>query len=82
MNISGRYLMRLLELDGWIRDRRANHGILFYKEFPGEKRPRFTVIPDKSTPLPDTMLGRILSVKQTGIGRTGLQRLIDLEREG
>ena len=82
MNISGRYLMRLLELDGWIRDRRAIHGILFYKEFPGEKRPRFTVIPDKSTPLPDTMLGRILSVKQTSIGRAGLQRLIDLEREG
>lgn len=82
MNISGRYLMCLRELDGWIRDHRANHGILFYKEFPGERRARFTVIPDKLAPLPDTMLGRILSVKQTGIGRTGLQRLIELEREG
>ncbi len=70
MNISGRYLLRLLELDGWVRDRRSNHGILIYKEFPGEGRPRFTVIPDESTPLPDTMLGRILSVKQTSIGRT------------
>jgi len=79
MNISGHQLMRLLERDGWIRDRRTNHGILFYKEFPGELRPRFTVIPDKSMPLPNTTLGAILSVSQTGIGRVGLQRLIDAE---
>ena len=79
MNISGRELMRLLERDGWTSGGRRNHGIFYYKHFPGEKRPRSTVIPDKSTPLPDTTLGAILSVKQTGIGRTGLQRLIDAQ---
>ncbi len=77
MNISGRELMRLLERDGWTRGGRGTHGILYYKRFPGENRPRSTVIPDKSTPLPDVTLGAILSVKQTGIGRVRLQVLLD-----
>ena len=77
MNISGRELMRLLERDGWVSGGRRNHGIFYNKHFPGENLPRSTVIPDKSTPLPDTTLGAILSVKQTGIGRVGLQELID-----
>ena len=71
--------MRLLEQDGWIRGRRANHGIFFYKQFPGEERPRTTIIPDKSAPLPNGTLGAILGPKQTGIGRAGLQELIDSE---
>ena len=71
--------MRLLERDGWIRGRRANHGIFFYKQFAGENRPRTTVIPDKSTPLPNGTLAAILAPKQTGIGRAGLQALIDAE---
>ena len=79
MNISGRELMRLLERDGWTSGGRRTHGILYYKRFPGENLRRSSVIPDKSTPLPDTTLGAILSVKQTGIGRVGLQRLIDAE---
>ena len=79
MTISGRQLIRLLERDGWTNGGRRNHGVLFYKQFPGEKRPRSTVIPDKSAPLPNTTLGAILSVKQTGIGRTGLQALIDAD---
>ena len=77
MNISGRELMRLLEADGWISGGRRNHGVFYHKQFPSEKRPRSTVIPDKSNPLPDSTLGAILSVKQTGIGRTGLQEMID-----
>lgn len=77
MNISGRELIRLLERDGWIRGRRANHGIFFYKQSPGEDRPRTTVIPDKSAPLPTGTLAAILGPKQTGIGRAGLQSLID-----
>ncbi len=71
--------MRLLEGDGWTRGRRVNHGVFCHKQFPGENRPRFTVIPDKSEPLPNGTLGAILSVKQTGLGRAGLQDLIDAE---
>ena len=69
--------MRLLERDGWTQGRRTNHGIFFYKQLPGENRPRTTVIPDKSEPLPNGTLGAILGPKQTGIGRNGLQALID-----
>ena len=69
--------MRLLERDGWMPGRRANHGIFFSKQFPSETRPRTTVIPDKSEPLPNGTLGAILGPKQTGIGRAGLQALID-----
>ena len=79
MNISGQELMRLLENDGWTRRGRSNHGVFYHKHFPGEKRPRSTVIPDKSMPLPDGTLGAILSLKQTGIGRIGLQYLIDAQ---
>ena len=71
--------MRLLEGDGWTRGRRTNHGISFHKQFPGENRPRFTVIPDKSAPLPSGTLAAILGPKQTGLGRAGLQALIDAQ---
>ena len=77
MSISGRELRAILERDGWIPRGRRNHGILYSKQFPGEAHPRSTIIPDKSTPLPASTLGAILSVKQTGIGRVGLQTLID-----
>ena len=71
--------MRLLEGDGWTRGRRANHGVFFSKQLPGERRPRFTVIPDKSAPLPNGTLAAILGPKQTGIGRAGLQALQDAQ---
>lgn len=45
--------------------------------FPGERRPRSTVIPDQSMPLKSMTLGAILSVKQTGLGRVGLQALLE-----
>ena len=76
MSISGRELMRLLERDGWVRGGRKPHGIYFTKWFPGEARPRSTTIPDKSTPLPSSTLGSILSVKQTGLGSAGLRNLL------
>jgi len=69
--------MRLLESDGWIPFRRSRHGVFYYKQFDGESKPRFTVVPDKSTPLASGTLGAILGLKQTGIGRAGLQSLID-----
>ena len=69
--------MALLEKDGWERRARRTHGVFFSKLFPGEPLPRSTVIPDKSDDLPSGTLGAILGVKQTGIGRGGLQDLID-----
>ena len=72
--------MRLLEQDGWTSGGRRTHGILYYKHFPGELRPRYTVIPDKSTPLSRKTLGAILGVRQTGLGRVGLQELRDKYR--
>ena len=80
MGISGRELMRLLESDGWIEGGKRNHGVFYSKQFPGEPYPRSTVIPDKTRTLPPTTLGAILSVKQTGLGRAGLQALIDANR--
>lgn len=80
MNISGRELMRLLEREGWTIGRATRHGIAVSRHFPGERYPRSTVIPDKTADLPDPTLGGILSVKQTGLGRAGLQDLIDRHR--
>ena len=77
MNVSERELMRLLESDGRIPGRRSRHGIFYHKQFDGEPRPRFTVVPDKSAPIPDGALGAILGPRQTGIGRVGLQSLLD-----
>ena len=74
--ISGPQLMELLELDGWTRGRRANYGVFFSKQFPGEHLPRSTVVPDRPRSLPAGTLGAILGVKQTGLGRDGLQDLI------
>ena len=48
-----------------------------WKVFPGESGRRTTIIPDKSEDLADKVLGVILGVKQTQIGRKGLQELID-----
>lgn len=80
MNISGRELMRLLGLDGWAIGRETRHGIFVSRHFPGEALPRSTVIPNKTADLPDSTLGAILSSKQTGLGRAGLQDLIDKYR--
>ncbi len=70
----------MLELDGWTQGGRRTHGVFYSRSFPNERFPRSTVIPDKSEPLPQTTLGAILSVKQTGLGRTGLQELLDKYR--
>ena len=69
--------MKLLEKDGWEPGGRRTHGIFYSKHFPGERIPRSTVIPDKPGPLPDPTLGAILSVKQAGLGKTGLLDLIE-----
>ena len=76
MNVTGRELMRLLERDGWVSGGRRNHGIFYSKRFPGELRPRTTLVPDVSTPLRPGTLGKILSVEQTGLGSAGLRALM------
>ena len=75
--ISGKALIELLLKDGWQIERRTNHGLLMWKMFPGESTRRTTIVPDKSKDLADKILGVILGVKQTRIGRQGLQELID-----
>lgn len=75
--ISGKALAELLLKDGWQIERRTNHGLLMWKMFPGESARRTTIVPDKSKDLADKILGVILGVKQTRIGRKGLQELID-----
>ena len=69
--------MALLEQDGWILGGQRRHGIFYSKQFPEERFPRSTVIPDKIGPLPDGTLGAISGVKQTGLGRNGLNDLIE-----
>ena len=72
--------MVLLVSDGWVARGRTRHGIILRKQFPGESRPLYTVVPDKSENLPDGTLGAILSVRQTRLGRNGLQELMDRAR--
>lgn len=76
MNISGRDLIEMLEKDQWQRRGQATHGVFLFKQFPGERYPRTTVVPDKKDGLPNGTLAAILSVKQTGLGRSGLQYLM------
>lgn len=77
--VTGQELIRLLELDGWTNGGSRNHGVFLWKKFPGEPLRRSTVVPNKSASLPKGTLGKILGVKQTGLGSGGLQRLVDLD---
>jgi predicted RNA binding protein YcfA (HicA-like mRNA interferase family) len=79
--ITGKQLIRLLRLDGWQVARKANHGQSLTKVFP-DGTTRVTVVPDKRSVLPPGTLGAILGPKQTGLGRSGLNRLIDLHGLG
>jgi len=74
--ISGLQLIKLLEQDGWENKRHANHGKSLVKYFPKSRITKVAVIPNSSKSLPQRTLGCILSVKQTGIGRRGLLRII------
>ena len=75
--MSGKELIGLLKSDGWIEKGRVTRGIFLYKQFPGERYPRTTTVPDKTGDLPDGTLGAILGVKQTGLGKNGLNDLIE-----
>jgi predicted RNA binding protein YcfA (HicA-like mRNA interferase family) len=73
-SITGRQLTKLLVKDGWVIQRRATHGIALHKKFP-DGRVRVAIVPDHGA-LNPFVLGAILSVKQTGIGSSGLLALI------
>jgi len=68
-------LIHLLEQDGWKIGRKATHGVSLSKAYPSGVR--VTVVPTRTRSLPTGTLRAILSVKQTGLGRRGLQRLLE-----
>lgn len=77
--ISGKVLLRLLQLDGWTIQRYVTHGYAVIKRFP-DGYTRRTIIPNKSSSLPAGTLAAILGPRQSGLGREGL--LVLIERYG
>lgn len=73
--ISGKQLIKLLAKDGWIVQRKANHGVSLSKAF--KDRTRVTVIPDTRASLDDGTLAAILSPKQTNVTKAGLLMLVN-----
>ena len=72
--LTGRQLIALLKKDGWTDCGRVTHGVSLQKR-GADGRTRIAVVPDKSVVLGET-LHRIISVKQSGIGRQGLLDMI------
>ena len=73
--ITGKQLVRILEKDGYTVVRRCKHGLRLHKRLP--HRTIVTVVPTKNKPLPERTLGDILGVRQTGLHKDGLRRLIE-----
>ncbi|MBI2941955.1 MAG: type II toxin-antitoxin system HicA family toxin [Chloroflexi bacterium] len=73
--ITGKQLIRLFRLDGWVEGGRRTHGVFFSKPGP-DGHLRITIIPDKRSPLPAGTLAAILGPKQSDIGRDGLGEMI------
>ncbi|MBM3933944.1 MAG: addiction module toxin, HicA family [SAR202 cluster bacterium] len=76
-NVTGKQMIRILEKDGWTRGGQRTHGIFFHKRYPGESLPRTVIVPDKNSVLPTGTLGAILGVKQTKLGKDGLEEVIE-----
>ena len=74
--ITGYNLISLLKKDGWKEAGHRTHGLAMVKEFP-DGRKRVTIIPHTSDSLPQGTLHDILGSKQTGLGRRGLERLMN-----
>jgi hypothetical protein len=72
--LTGDQLIRLLVLDGWKEEGRSRHGVALSKLVNGQYR--VAVVPTKSGSMHTNTLHRLLSVKQTGLRRAGLVRLI------
>ncbi len=71
--ITGPQLIRLLSLDGWEIRRKARHGLVLRKRIAG--RLFRTVVSTRPEPLPEGTLSAIL--RQTGLGKEGLLRLLN-----
>ena len=67
----------LYGVDNTFLSRALRECVFYSKQFPGEPYPRSTVVPNKSSDLPNGTLAAILGGRQTGLGRNGLQALID-----
>lgn len=72
--LTGPELIKLLKKDGWEEHGYRTHGLSLKKQF-GDKT-RATIIPTSKKSLPSKTLGLILGPKQTGIGRSGLLKLL------
>ncbi len=73
--ISGKQFINLLIRDKWEEKGRTRHGVALTKSI--NNRIRVAVVPDTTASLPKGTLRGILSVKQTGIGRRGLLKLLN-----
>lgn len=74
--VTGRQLIRLLRRDGWeIRRQRSSHVVL--SKVGQDGRQRVATIPNGRSPLPEGTLHAIIGPRQSGIGRSGLQELLD-----
>lgn len=72
--LSSRQFIRLLKKEGWVEAGRRTHGLALVKKFDGMTK--VALDPENRNPLAQSVLGAILSVKQTGIGRGGLKTMI------
>ncbi len=73
--ISGKKLIKLLQKDGWIVKRQAQHGVALAKAI--SDRTKVTVVPNSVEPLDEGTLLAILGSKQTSIGKKGLLDLVN-----
>jgi predicted RNA binding protein YcfA (HicA-like mRNA interferase family) len=73
--VTGKQLLKLLMADGWEVTRQARHGVFLKKRFANATR--ITVVKKTTAVIPDGTLASILGPKQTGLGKTGLRRLIN-----
>ena len=74
--ITGIQLVALLEKDGWLCAGKTTHGVSMQKLINGKYW--VAIIPcKKNKSLPEKTLHAILSVKQSGIKRSGLVALIE-----
>ena len=74
--VTGLQLIELLRRDGWELRGDSRHGAALTKYDPARQQTVWAIVPKRSKPLPKSLLHRILSTKQTGLGRKGLQRPI------
>ena len=72
--ITGRQLVRLLKLDGWVEVRNAQHGVWLSKQTRSGQL--FTTVKNTREAIPTRVLGQFLGPKQTGLTRAGLGRLV------